>query len=478
MPVRLRLWRNGARNNPHFRIVATDSRKAPRAKYIEKLGSYDPHLQKNNTKRLRVNSERVKYWLAVGAQPTPTVARLLSRANLIPTPAVPSMVTAAEIVNGMYNPRPPQVPYQGNKQKESSLNRDRRLRAQRHRLLQIGEIGDMKNTENSTMYSDEFGYEDETDLNSAEFSYAGFLLGEHDGIEELKEKWPDMTEYQHYVKKIRRLADLETQYMWDKEAYEGEAYRQKVARHLYANAPESERAAYALRMKEEFGFDPSTPLPKDAEMSPLAEVFVKAVQKAANVRGIGPKLDPSNVGVHEKQGTMSERDQSDITKVEARVKQLLANNPNLSTVEIYREITGTHPEEGDDVDSFDKKKNHVESIEKLTKEVLPGFVKGTNDVLDREENPLPYIYFPRNNMTLDLELQTSELNQEQSDRLDRMTAGQNLGFASGSFGDDMNGQWPPPRNGGRGRYNRNNNDRRGERRGPVVDADSETTKTE
>lgn len=76
--VRLRLTRTGRRNRPCYRIVATDSRSPRDGRCIEKIGFYDPLA---NPVDLRVDLERVDYWLGVGATPSETVASLIGRAR-------------------------------------------------------------------------------------------------------------------------------------------------------------------------------------------------------------------------------------------------------------------------------------------------------------------------------------------------------------------------------------------------------------
>lgn len=80
MATALRFSRGGSKKNPYYRLIATDSRSPRDSKFIEKLGTYNPLLAKDDAKRVTVNAERVKYWLGVGAQPSETVARFL-RAN-------------------------------------------------------------------------------------------------------------------------------------------------------------------------------------------------------------------------------------------------------------------------------------------------------------------------------------------------------------------------------------------------------------
>jgi len=78
--VKIRLSRFGARNNPHYRIVVTDSRRRRDGAYIEKIGYYDP--RKTTPDWYKVDVERARYWLSVGAKPTETVERLFKLAGV------------------------------------------------------------------------------------------------------------------------------------------------------------------------------------------------------------------------------------------------------------------------------------------------------------------------------------------------------------------------------------------------------------
>ncbi|MCS7057268.1 MAG: 30S ribosomal protein S16 [Meiothermus sp.] len=77
--TKIRLARFGSRGNPHYRIVVMDSRTKRDGGYIERLGYYDP--RKTTKDWLKIDLERVNYWLSVGAQPTDTVKRLIKLAS-------------------------------------------------------------------------------------------------------------------------------------------------------------------------------------------------------------------------------------------------------------------------------------------------------------------------------------------------------------------------------------------------------------
>ena len=78
MSVKIRLTRAGAKKSPFYHIIAIDSRAKRDGAYLEQLGSYDPRV---NPAVVKLNQERVSYWLGVGAQPSETVASLLKKAT-------------------------------------------------------------------------------------------------------------------------------------------------------------------------------------------------------------------------------------------------------------------------------------------------------------------------------------------------------------------------------------------------------------
>ena len=82
MAIALRLSRGGAKKRPYYRIVAADSRYPRDGRYLEQIGTYNPLLAKDSGERVKINEERAKHWLSVGAQPTDRVARFLDAAGL------------------------------------------------------------------------------------------------------------------------------------------------------------------------------------------------------------------------------------------------------------------------------------------------------------------------------------------------------------------------------------------------------------
>ena len=83
MSMKIRLARGGSKKRPFYRIVAADSRMPRDGRFIEKLGTYNPLLPKDSEERVKMNMERVQYWLGEGAQPTDRVSRFLEAAGVL-----------------------------------------------------------------------------------------------------------------------------------------------------------------------------------------------------------------------------------------------------------------------------------------------------------------------------------------------------------------------------------------------------------
>ena len=87
MAVSIRLSRGGSKKRPYYRIVVADARAPRDGQFIEKIGTYNPLLAKDDEKRVTLNAERAKHWLSVGAQPTDRVARFLDVAGVKERPS-------------------------------------------------------------------------------------------------------------------------------------------------------------------------------------------------------------------------------------------------------------------------------------------------------------------------------------------------------------------------------------------------------
>jgi len=82
MALSIRLSRGGSKKRPYYRIVVADARSPRDGRFIEKIGTYNPLLGKEDEKRVVLDAERATHWLGVGAQPTDRVARFLDKAGV------------------------------------------------------------------------------------------------------------------------------------------------------------------------------------------------------------------------------------------------------------------------------------------------------------------------------------------------------------------------------------------------------------
>jgi len=87
MALSIRLTRGGSKKRPYYRIVVADARSPRDGRFIEKLGTYNPLLAKDDEKRVILDGDRAKHWLSVGAQPTDRVARFLDVLGVRERPA-------------------------------------------------------------------------------------------------------------------------------------------------------------------------------------------------------------------------------------------------------------------------------------------------------------------------------------------------------------------------------------------------------
>ena len=78
MSLRIRLSRGGTKKRPYYRVVVADSRSPRDGKFIERIGSYDPMLKKDDPNRIAIDTERARHWIGVGALPSDRVARFLA----------------------------------------------------------------------------------------------------------------------------------------------------------------------------------------------------------------------------------------------------------------------------------------------------------------------------------------------------------------------------------------------------------------
>jgi small subunit ribosomal protein S16 len=82
MSLKIRLARGGSKKRPYYTIVVADARSPRDGRFLEKVGSWNPMLKKEDAKRVELNAERIQEWIAKGAQPTDRVLRFLAEAGI------------------------------------------------------------------------------------------------------------------------------------------------------------------------------------------------------------------------------------------------------------------------------------------------------------------------------------------------------------------------------------------------------------
>jgi small subunit ribosomal protein S16 len=83
MALKIRLSRAGSKKRPYYHIIIADVRAPRDGRFIERIGAYNPMLPKDSDERVKLDIDRAKHWLSVGAKPTDRVARFLDAADVL-----------------------------------------------------------------------------------------------------------------------------------------------------------------------------------------------------------------------------------------------------------------------------------------------------------------------------------------------------------------------------------------------------------
>ena len=86
MSLKIRLARGGAKKRPFYSIVIADSRSPRDGRFIEKIGTYNPMLARDDAGRVKIDEDRARHWLSQGALPTDRVALFFGAAGLVEKP--------------------------------------------------------------------------------------------------------------------------------------------------------------------------------------------------------------------------------------------------------------------------------------------------------------------------------------------------------------------------------------------------------
>ena len=84
MSIKIRLARAGSKKRPFYRVVAADSRMPRDGRFIEKLGTYNPLLKKDDNDRVKLDIDKIKDWISKGAQTSDRISRLLENLEILP----------------------------------------------------------------------------------------------------------------------------------------------------------------------------------------------------------------------------------------------------------------------------------------------------------------------------------------------------------------------------------------------------------
>ncbi len=82
MSLKIRLARGGSKKRPYYQIVVADARAPRDGRFLDKVGSWNPMLGKDSEKRVELDVDAIKAWVAKGAQPTDRVLRFMAEAGL------------------------------------------------------------------------------------------------------------------------------------------------------------------------------------------------------------------------------------------------------------------------------------------------------------------------------------------------------------------------------------------------------------
>jgi|SRR3954470_18003529 small subunit ribosomal protein S16 len=82
MALKIRLARGGSKKRPYYHVVIADARSPRDGRFLEKVGSWNPMLGKEDAKRVELDNDRIQHWIDQGAQPTDRVLRFLAEAGI------------------------------------------------------------------------------------------------------------------------------------------------------------------------------------------------------------------------------------------------------------------------------------------------------------------------------------------------------------------------------------------------------------
>ena len=179
--VKIRLRRTGAKKQPHYRVVVTDSRTPRDGKFIEIIGHYNPRTEPPT---VEIDAERAVYWLSVGAQPSAAVKRMLDKMGI--------MAQVSAVRKGEVSVEELAAEFRAQAEEEAALERKKAVEAAKAAAEEAAAPEEEEAFEEGDLEAEaEFDEEDEEEFDEEEFEEEEF---DEDDLDEEVEDYEDWDE--------------------------------------------------------------------------------------------------------------------------------------------------------------------------------------------------------------------------------------------------------------------------------------------
>ena len=179
--VKIRLRRTGAKKQPHYRVVVTDSRTPRDGKFIEIIGHYNPRTEPPT---VEIDAERAVYWLSVGAQPSAAVKRMLDKMGI--------MAQVSAVRKGEVSVEELAAEFRAQAEEEAALERKKAVEAAKAAAEEAAAPEEEEAFEEEDLEAEaEFDEEDEEEFDEEEFEEEEF---DEDDLDEEVEDYEDWDE--------------------------------------------------------------------------------------------------------------------------------------------------------------------------------------------------------------------------------------------------------------------------------------------
>ena len=88
MALKIRLARGGSKKHPFYRVVVAEASSPRDGRFVERVGSYDPMVPKDHKDRVKLNNDRIVYWMSKGAKPTLRVHKMMAAEGMLDAPVI------------------------------------------------------------------------------------------------------------------------------------------------------------------------------------------------------------------------------------------------------------------------------------------------------------------------------------------------------------------------------------------------------